>query len=263
MRKSLKALAVFAGAAALVVSGTAVATASGDITATCSGGLITTRTYHHGLRITGKCKVNAGSQVVVNGNLVVMAGATFDAQTASRVTVNGDVVAGPGSLFGLGCTYAHPCDNGNPPWGGTTHDVVTGTVHLNQVFDAAINGSTIGGSIVSFGGGAGLLDPEEQFVPFSIKDDVVGGSISITGLTTVWFGIIRTHIGRSVTLTDINLSDPDGNEIVTNVISGNLSCTGLDPAPQVGDSEGAANVVGKVASGQCADLAGGGAAKAA
>jgi len=92
---------------------------------------------------------------------------------------------------------------------------------------------------------------------------VVGGSISITGLTTVWFGIIRTHIGRSVTLTDINLSDPDGNEIVTNVISGNLSCTGLDPAPQVGDSEGAANVVGKVASGQCADLAGGGAAKAA
>jgi len=259
MRKSIKAITVAAGAAALVLSGTAVATAdpSGS---TCSGGLITSGTYD-GLHITGVCKVKAGSHVTINGDLTVMAGATFNAQTNSQVTVNGDVIAGPGSQFGLGCTFAHPCVNGNPPTDGKTHDVVTGTVHLNQVFNAAINGDTIGGSIVSFGGGAGLLNPEEQFVPFSIKDNVVGGSISVTGLTTVWFGIIRTTVGRSVNLQDINLSDPDGNEIVTDVISGNLNCTGLDPAPQVGDSEGAPDIVGKQATGQCTGLVGG--AKAA
>lgn len=256
MRKSIKAVAVTAGAAALVLSGTAVATAGPSGATICSGGLITSGTYP-GLRVTGDCKVKAGSHVTVNGNLSVMAGASLDAQTSSQVTVNGDVVAGPGSQFALGCTFAHPCDNGYPPPGGSTHDVVTGTVHLNQVYNAALNGDTIGGSIVSFGGGAGLLDPEQDFVPFSIKDDVVGGSITVTGLTTVWFGVIRTHVGRSVTLQDINLSDPDGNEVVTDVISGYLNCTGDSPAPQSGDSGGSPNIVGKLATGQCAGLAGG------
>ena len=37
---------------------------------------------------------------------------------------------------------------------------------------------------------------------------------------------------------NINLSDPDGNEYVTDVIAGNLNCRGNSPAPQVGDSDG-------------------------
>jgi hypothetical protein len=92
-------------------------------------------------------------------------------------------------------------------------------------------------------------------VPFSIKDDVIGGNLTVTGLTTVWFGVIRTQVGKNVTLQNINLSDPDGNEVVTNTINGNLNCGGLSPAPQVGDSEGSPNSVGKHATGQCAGLA--------
>lgn len=256
MKKSLKIAAAAAGAAALVLSGTAVATAQSAGATVCAGGWITSGSYP-GLKITGSCKVHAGAKVVVNGNLVVKAGAKFDAQTDSQVIVNGDAIAGPGSFFGLGCTFAHPCDNGNPPRDGMTHDYVKGSIKLNGVFDAAINGNTVGASIISNGGGAGLDTP--NFVPFSIKDNVVDGSIYVSNLNTVWFGIIRTQVGRSVVLNNINLSDPDGNEIVTNHINGNLSCTGLSPAPQVGDSEGELNFVGKVASGQCADLAGGGA----
>ena len=104
-----------------------------------------------------------------------------------------------------------------------------GNVTLNHVFNAALNGDKIGGNLTSTGGGAGLLDPETDFVPFSIKDDVVGGNITVHNLTTVWFGVIRTQVGGNVTLMNINLSDPDGNEYVTDVIAGNLNCRGQQP----------------------------------
>jgi hypothetical protein len=256
MKKSLQVLAVTAGAAALVLSGTAVASARGGAPTTCSGGAITSGTYA-GLNITGECYVQPGATVVVNGNVNVAAGAAFDGSTESQITINGNVTAGPGSFFALGCTFAHPCSNSEePPAGGKTNDVVTGNITLDGVFDAAINGNTIYGNVTSTGGGAGLLDPEQQFVPFSVKDNWIGGNLTITDLTTVWFGVIRTHVGKNVTLQNIQLSDPDGNEIVTDVIAGNLNCSGLDPAPQVGDSEGDPNVVGKHANGQCAGLTG-------
>lgn len=255
MRKAFQALGVSAGAAALVLLGTAGASARGGAPATCSGGNIASGTYT-GLVVTGACTVPAGSNVTINGNLTVAPGAAFDAQTDSQVTVNGNVLAGRGSFFGLGCTFAHPCDNNQPPADGTTHDTVSGNVILNHVFDAAINGDTIGGNLVSTGGGAGLLDPETDFVPFSIKDDVIGGNLTVSNLTTVWFGVIRTQVGKNVMLHNITLSDPDGNEYVSDNIGGNMNCRNNTPAPQVGDSGGAPNVVGKHALGQCAGLTG-------
>jgi hypothetical protein len=106
----------------------------------------------------------------------------------------------------------------------------------------------------STGGGAGLLDPQTDFVPFSIKDDVIGGNLTVGNLTTVWFGVIRTQVGKNVMLHNITLSDPDGNEYVSDVIAGNLNCRRDAPAPQTGDSGGAYDVVGKHALGQCAAL---------
>ena len=263
MNKALKALAATAGAAAIVLSGTAVASARGGAPTTCSGGAITSGTYS-GLTITGNCYVATGATVVVNGNVNVAPGAAFDGSTDSQITINGNVYAGPGSFFALGCSQAHPCDpdgglpptgEGTPPQGGfSTHDVVTGNVTLDNVFDAAINGDTIYGNLTSTGGGPGLLDPETDFIPFSIKDDVIYGNLTVTDLTGVWFGVIRTQVGKNVTLQNIVMSDPDGNEVVTDQISGNLNCSGMDPAPQVGDSEGDAVVVGKHANGQCAGL---------
>lgn len=255
MRRVLQVFAVSVGAAVLVLVGTAVASARGGAPTTCSGGEIASGAYA-GLIITGVCTVPAGAEVTVNGNVTVAPGAVFDAQTDSLVAINGNVDAGAGSVFGLGCTFAHPCDDGNPPAGGTTQDTVSGNVTLNQVFNAAINGDTIGGNLTSSGGGAGLLDPETDFVPFSIKDDVVGGNITVTDLTTVWFGVIRTQVGKNVTLKNIRLSDPDGNEYVSDVIQGNLNCSGNSPAPQVGDSDGAPDQVGGHAIGQCTGLTG-------
>jgi hypothetical protein len=259
MRRALQAVAVSIGGVALAFSGAGAGVASakaGNAPTTCSGGDIASGTYAS-LTVTGVCTVPAGSDVTITHNLSIAPGATFDAQTDSHVAIGGNVIAGAGSMFGLGCTFAHPCDDtGNPPADGTTHDTVGGNVTLNGVYNAALNGDTIGGNLTSSGGGAGLLDPETDFVPFSIKDDVVHGNITVTNLTTVWFGVIRTQVGKNVTLQNIQLSDPDGNEYVSDTISGNLNCHGDSPAPQVGDSEGAPNVVGKHANGQCAGLTG-------
>jgi hypothetical protein len=58
-----------------------------------------------------------------------------------------------------------------------------------------------------------------------------------------------------VNLLNNVVADPDGNEVVTNSIHGILNCSGNDPAPQVGDSEGSPNLVyGSRIGGQCIGL---------
>ena len=253
MSKALAALAVFGAAAALTITGAGTAAAATPHPGTCSGGNVASGTYTT-LTITGDCRVPDGGRVVVEQNLVIAPGARFDAQTHSRVIVHGDVAAGAGSAFALGCTPAHPCDGDNSE-STSTSDVVDGNVVLNDVFDAALNGDVIRGSLVVNGGGPGYsLDP---WIPFSIKDDVIKGNVSITGLRTSWWGLIRSHVGGSVVLTDIQGADPDSNEVVANVIGGNLVCYGNSPAPHLGDAvEGAppgygSNTVAGRGVGQC------------
>lgn len=255
VRRSL----TLAGLAVLASGGFAAAAQSaqaapGGGSYTCNGEL-TGPTYSN-VVVTGSCTVPDGADVTVLHNITVGAGAMFDASTHSTLTVHGNVSGGPGSFVALGCTEAHPCDDEVP--GNIGDDVVDGNVTLDHVYDAAINGVTIGGNLTSVGGGAGLA--EDQFIPFSVKDDTIGGNVSVSGLRTTWFGVIRSQIGGNVTLTDIVLADPDGNEIVANDIGRNLVCHGLSPAPQLGDAvEGAPegygpNTIGGKAVGQCAEI---------
>jgi hypothetical protein len=227
---------------------------------TCSGGQIHSGTYSS-ITVTGDCTVKPGANVVVQGNVTIAPGASFDGATNSTIKIRGNVIAGAGSSFALGCTPAHPCD-GNEQQDFSTTDKVGGDVVLNNVFNAALNGDRIAGDVVVNSGGAGLLDPEEEFIPFSIKDDKIGGNVIVNGLTTVWFGVIRSNIGGNVILTNIHASDPDANEVVANKIGGNLICSGDTPAPQFGDAildpglppgYGPNRVRGH-AIGQCADL---------
>lgn len=253
-----KAAIIAVGASALVLGGTtAVASAAPAAAGTCTGGDVS-GTYTN-LTITGDCRVPDGATLTVLRNLTVSPGSMFDAMTDSTVNIGGNVIAHQGSLFGLGCTPAHPCD-GNDSQDFSTHDVVDGNVILDHVYDAALNGDTIFGNVVSSGGGAGLLDPETDFVPFSVKDDTIHGNLIVSDLTTVWFGVIRTTVDGNVVLTNIQLSDPDGNEVVADTIGRNLVCHGMSPSPQLGDAvEGASpdygpSTVGGRAIGQCAAL---------
>ena len=255
--KAHRALALAGSSALLIGSLTAAAQsaqASPNSSYTCNGELAS-GTYGS-VWVPEACTVPDGAHVTVMHGISVAAGAVFDASTHSTLTVHGNVSGGPGSFVALGCTEAHPCDDGEP--GNIGDVIIDGNVSLDHVYDAAINGVTIGRNLTSVGGGAGLS--ENQFIPFSIKDDTVGGNISVSDLETTWFGVIRTHVGGNVTLTNITLADPDGNEVVANNIGRNLICSGLSPAAQLGDAvEGAPpgygpNVVGGRAVGQCANL---------
>lgn len=256
MNSLIKSSMTVLGAVALTIVGTSTASAATPTSLTCTGGTIPSGTYNN-VAVSGQCQVPDHAVVTIQGNLAIAAGANFDAQTNSTVTIKGNVTAASGSKFGLGCTEAHPCENEQPA-SGSTHDTVAGDVILNRVFNAAINGSHIKGSLISTGGGA--ASDRFGFIPFSVKDDTIDGNVSITGLNTVWFGIIRSTIGGNVTVTNDVMSDPDANEIVSNTIGGNLSCRGNSPAPQLGDAvEGAPpgyglNKVGGRATGQCASL---------
>jgi hypothetical protein len=247
---------ILAGSALLAAGGFAApAQAATHGSYTCDG-MLATGTYAN-VTVPDSCTVPDDAAVTVTRNITIAEGATFDASTHSTLTVEGNISAGPGALVALGCTQAHPCGDGTPGEAGA--DTIGGNVTLDHVFDAAINGVTIEGNLTSVGGGAGV--PAFPFIPFSIKDDTIGGNLSVSGLRSSWFGVIRTTVGGNVTLTDIVTGDPDGNEIVADTIGRNLVCHGLSPAPQLGDAvEGAPSGygpsdVGGRAVGQCAALA--------
>lgn len=249
--------AVILGAAVLALSGlTAVASAAQAPSVTCDGEL-SSGTYQN-VTVTGTCTVPDGAQVTVQHNISVESGAMFDASTHSTLTVGRNVSGAPGSTVALGCTFAHPCDDGVP--GDVGADTVMGNVTLDHVYNAAINGVTIGGNLTSDGGGAGPLFPV-PFIAFSVKDDTIHGNVAVNGLNTSWFGVIRSQIDGNVVLTDVQTADPDGNEVVANTIGRNLICHGNTPASQFGDAIEEApfpgygpNTVGGNALGQCASL---------
>jgi hypothetical protein len=246
---------IVAAIATLSVNGLAGVAHAASGSYTCDGTLASGTCVN--VMVAASCTVPDGAAVTVTHNVTVAAGAMFDSSTHSTLTVGGNVSAGPGAVVTLGCTDAHPCDDHAP--GEIGADTIHGNVTLDHVFDAAINGVTIDGNLTSTGGGAGV--PAEPFIPFSIKDDTIGGNISVSGLRASWFGVIRTTVGGNVLLSDIITGDPDGNEIVADTIGRNLVCHGLSPAPQLGDAVedappgyGPSDVGGR-AIGQCADLA--------
>lgn len=254
----VRAAAVAVAMAAMTTAGMGVAQASSAHSGTCSAGTVS-GTYWN-LTVKGDCRVPDGARLTVQGDLVLAQKAAFHGSTHSTITIRGNVLAARGSVFELGCTPAHPCDapDGTPFAGGPGKigaDSVGGDVVLKNVYNAAINGVRIGGNLFSTGGGPGLKTPG---VNFSVKDDRVGGDIIVTGLDTFWFGIIRTYVGGNVVLRDIGGSNPDSNELATNHIRGNLSCSDNHPKPQLGDATqdptNGPNVVGGRASGQCAGL---------
>lgn len=239
--------------------GTAVA-AGGD--GTCSGGSVAAGTYSS-LTITGFCSLDSGS-VTVAGNLTVAPGAgLLGAFGGSDLTVGRNLTVGQGAILVLGCEpEAFPCFNDPDQQVGTlsTHD----SIGLNLTADGALmvlmHHNTIGGNVTQSGGGGGVtcdvlpLGPDGPPAYSTYEDNQIGRNATVTGVHTCWLGFIRNTVGRNVNYSGNLLFDPDGNEIVTNHVAGNLNCSGNSPAPQVGDSQGAPNVVGRNATGQCANL---------
>ncbi|HSN44639.1 MAG TPA: hypothetical protein VLR88_11370 [Propionibacteriaceae bacterium] len=220
----------------------------------CTGGAIPSGDYAS-IAVTGVCWTEPDAVISVVGNVNVAAGAVLDAQSApSTLTIGRNVTGAAGSFVGLGCqppaitgNSAHPCEL-DP----TGHSVIT--VHGNvTVTDAAavmLNGIAVNGNVTLTGGGS--------VIPWSIKNNTIGGNLTVSGQETEWLGVLFNTIAKNATLTNIALSDPHpgapGVYIVRNNVAWNLTCTGLTPGVSGGFIPGSVNIVGRNANGQCASL---------
>ncbi len=174
------------------------------------------------------------------------------------IDVRGGLYIGAGATFVLG-SEEDPTSQGTIRGGVHAHDAANVQIH----FATILGGVDIEGGSGPFYPNTPFCFPSDESDPNSeivcltfnaIEDNVIKGGVSIDGYDGFWLGFIRNTVSGSVSLTDNTVADPDGNEYVTNTIRGSLQCSGNDPAPQVGDSQGDENVVTGAKSGQCAAL---------
>jgi hypothetical protein len=243
--------------ALLGTAGVAGAAPSGKAPYTCTAGDIPSGTYAS-ITVTGFCDVVPDAVISVVGNLNVAPGAVFDAQSApSTITVGHNVTAGGGSLLGLGCQpfgyvphAAHPCTMKGYEDG---HSVITinGNVTATNAFTILLNGITVTRNVTLTGGGGDI--------PWALKNNTVGGNFTVSDVMPEWLGVLFSHIGGNLTLTNITATDPedDGNaavSVVVNTIGRNLNCKNLGPRLTGGAIPGEFNIVGHNTTGQCVGL---------
>jgi hypothetical protein len=222
------------------------------------------------------------SNVWVGGNMVVEKDASvlFGCYPL-MVTLWGDNSAGQPSLF---TTPDFPCDD-DPnafPASGISAPTLSATEYVggNLIsYDpdgTVVHNTTVRGNVVQTGGGGpdglnyvpigifaqyipggpaagpGQLDTPIPLPAYTDYANVnVGANMSITGMVTNWYGIIRDTVAGSL-IDSGNSAAPDGNETVTDVVHGNMICTGNNPAVEYGDSNGEPDKVGGLAVGECA-----------
>jgi hypothetical protein len=158
------------------------------------------------------------------------------------VTIRGGLKVGEAATFVLG-SEENPVDTGT----------ISGGVRATNPASVQIHFTTINGGI-DIQGGSGPFGGPFDITWNAIEDNKIHGAVKINGYNGFWFGFIRNTVSGSVTLSNNETLDPDGNEYVTNTIKGNLNCFGNSPAAQVGDSEGEPNVVSGRKTGECSSV---------
>jgi hypothetical protein len=239
---------------------------------TCSGGTMAGGIYNR-FTVTGACTIAYGAKVWIKGNLTIARGASLNDHGAegwqmAEMHIGGNVKVRKGAVLGLGWN--------SPDGEGTLGpDTVGRNIIANQPLALQVGGVTIGGNLISVGGGV-LSTSVDDFRNFPIKDNVIHGNLIVMGWRGGWIGLIRNTVARNVIFswnvsrssdlgpgTDEDSSEvmgsdltPIGGPVVPQTIGGNLICHGNVPAAQVNPLDGGANnFVGGKAIGQCAGLA--------
>ncbi len=194
--------------------------------------------------VKGLCGVKNGS-ATVRGSVTLSPGSAFAAAFGrndktgkghSNLTITGNLVVDKGATAVIGCEAAHfACidDNQKAP---TLANKVTigGNLIATGALGVIAHKTTVGGKVSDSGGGGGAscttmpgIFAKFQSPQYSdFEDDSIAGSLSISKLGSCWLGALRDHIGKSFTLKNNKMGDPDAIEIGTNVIKGNLACSG-------------------------------------
>jgi hypothetical protein len=275
---------VLIGAATVSASPLSAKTAVGSKPYTCTGhhgGIVPSGTYSS-LLITGVCYAPAGT-VIVKGNLTVAPGALLDAAATlgdpvaspilpATVVVGGNVSVGRGAVLVLGCSPLGGCE-------GVTYDRIGGNLTAIKAQAVLMQAVSIGGNVTVLGGGGGVIGGPPKsggcFAPTSpipapwsedpalsqgpngspqytdFEDSTIGGNLSVIGMRTCYLASFRDRVGGSVTFAANATSDPDGMELGSNLVGGNLACFANVPAVQFGDASAAPNMVHGAALGEC------------
>jgi hypothetical protein len=264
--KVIRRVSALVATLSLVLIGTGTVSAASSSGLTCSGtlaapGSIAPGTYSS-LRVVGFCLGPPTGNVVVKGDVTVARGAALAAnypafapgapEGDANWLVKGGVFVGAHGTLLLGCEPAVGCVN-------TTFDAVRGNVDANGALGVILHSSIIGGN-VSYEGGGGGVNCTPGFGPFNFgvysdaEDDVINGSLTVSGLRSCWFGEFRNIIMGNDTVTQNRFADPDATEIANNEVFGSLACFNNAPDAQFGDSVQPPNVVFGAIQGECKPL---------
>jgi hypothetical protein len=218
-----------------------------------TAGTAVSGTYHH-LAISGDAYVPAGETLTVRDNLKIRRDGCLDAFTLGTVTVGRNILVNKGAVLALGCT-PESIGPGAPCNGQTTNDTVGRNIIGHHPLTMYLDGNTIGGSVISIGGGPGLGE-YAPFLNFPIKDNTIGKNLIVKFWKGGWSGAIRNDVGGNLIWShNKSVLDPDSNEVQTNTVGRNLSCWGNSPKAQINAADGGMpNIVGGHKLGQCAGL---------
>lgn len=268
----MRRLVVLAAAVALLAMALPGAALAAPGPGTCSGGTMAAGTYS-GFTVTGTCTIAYGANVQINGDLMIAPGASLDDHGAemwmhAQMHVTGSVYVGKGAVLGLGW-------NSPQGEGSLGPDTVGGSIIASQPLAMQVGQVTIGGNLISNGGGVVSLSAADAR-NFPVEDNVIGGNLIVQGWHGGWFGVIRNTVDGNVIVAHVvSLSnrdtgpgmDPDSTEImgsdlsafggpiIPQTIGGNLICHDNVPAAQINPLDGGApNFVGGKALGECAGL---------
>jgi hypothetical protein len=269
---------ILLGAAVMVASSGAMATglvgtagiASADPTYApiCESSEATAGTALSGdyksLTVSGIAFVASGATLSVSGNLTVAPGACLDAFSLGAVHVGHNVTVGPGATLALGCA---PGSNGPPgiePCGyAVADDTVGGNITADQPLTMYLTAVTVGGNVVSNGGGFSAPG-----LSFPVKNMNIGGNLVLQGWQGgpgAWIGALRNQVDGNVIMNNNVGFRPgednpnDSTEVDGNTVGNNLICQNNTPPAHYGDAYNPAegngpNTVGHLAIGECASL---------
>ena len=202
---------------------------------TCSAGTVPPGDYAS-IVVSGLCYGPAAGGVLVAGPVTVEAGASLIANYPSPGKgapegdaiwrIAGSVRVDKGATLALGCEPHFGCKK-------ATSDTVGGGIRAVDALGVIVHATSVNGGVTMTGGGGGLsCVPSGVFAKMrepvytDFEDDAVKGSLRISSLASCWLGLARDAVDGSVWVTGDKLADPDAIEILSNVIVGNLTCSG-------------------------------------
>lgn len=218
---------------------------------------------YQNLTVTGIAYVASDATLNVSGNLTLAPGACLDAFSMGAVHVGHNVIVGPGAVLGLGCAPGSNGPPGVPPCTGVADDTVGGNITADQPLTMYLTAVTVGGNVVSNGGGFGMPG-----LSFPVKSMNIAGNLVLQGWQGgpgAWIGALRNHVGGNVIIANNAGFRPgddgsnDSTEVLANWVGHNLICQNNTPAAHYGDAynleigNGPNTVVNK-AIGECAGL---------